>query len=511
MPVRPAAVIGLDIGTSAVKGLLAGPGLTPLASAVGRYGIDIGPGGRVEADTEAVLAGCRDVIAALAAAAARRGVVVRGMCAGGSGDEAAWVDNTGRLVAPVPTSLDSRADGDAAALVRAIGAPQWISTTGLPVSGAYPVVRLRWLRRTSPDAAARVHRLLAWPELLAFALGVDPRAEPTLAARSGAWSLDAHAYDEELLGAAGLPSSVLPRLVPTGSVLGRIPRRRAAALGLPANVALVAGGFDQAMATLGSAVLTPRVAHVGAGSWQALTVLAAARPTADLVLSGSSVGPSIAAAGAWSVMSSGIGGAASAWVGGLGGAGVRGRTRQDPGRRAVALAARAPDAPSGLIVLPDLDGSAAPAPDRGARAVIAGLSLGDGPSLIALAVQEGVAMDLAARLDHLATAGMSVDEVRVSGGGSRGRRWLQLRADVAGRAVRGVHPADAGAAGAAALAAVAIGLAPDVSGALATLVRLGRPVAPRPDRHEAYLQARSVTAGLRSAIAAALRDDGRPA
>ena len=42
---------------------------------------------------------------------------------------------------------------------------------------------------TNPRSFARIHRLLAWPELMALRLGVEPRSEPSLAGRTLGYDL----------------------------------------------------------------------------------------------------------------------------------------------------------------------------------------------------------------------------------------------------------------------------------------------------------------------------------
>lgn len=500
MSVDAPAVIGLDIGTSAVKGVLVGSG--------GRVGVTVsrshrhvlGPGGRVEVDPRHVTTGAHAVIAALAARARDAGLRVRALCAGGSGDEAVWLDAAGDPVALVPLSLDTRSASDGEALAGVVGRDWFVSTTGLPPSGAYPIVRMRWLARERPDLASRVCRLLAWPEYVAFGLGVEVAAEPTLAARSGAGRLDPRRdgpYDARILAAAEIDPAVLPPVVPTGTLLGTIPRAIAADLGLPGEVAVVAGGFDQAMATLGAGILAPGVAHVGAGSWEALTVLSARWPDRDLIDAGFTTGPSIGAGGAWSLMASVPGAAALGWWGRIGSGDPR-----SAGRRAFTLAALAPEVPTGLLAIPDLASSGERAPDGRIGGAIAGLGIGDGPERIGRALLEGVAFALAARLDRLAARGLSVIELRVSGGGARDRRWLRLKADVTGLPVRAVRPGDAGTAAAAAVAAAAIGLAPDLGAALSAATALGPPIQPRPEVHAAYRAQAERAAALRSALGA---------
>jgi xylulokinase len=363
------------------------------------------------------------------------------------------------------------------------------------------------LREERPDVAERVAWLLSWPEALALDLGVSVRGEPTLAARSGAWRVDAGTdggYEPALLVAAlgDVSADVFPPVVPTGSVLGIVPGHVAATIGLPRGVRFVGGGFDQAMATLGAGIMSAGLAHVGAGSWQALTVLADDRPDIGLVADGFTIGPAIAADGRWSVMASGAGASLLGWLGRVAGTAIR---SQHEARRTITLARAAADQPTGLVVIPDLVGGAPPSPDPDARGAIAGLALTDGPERLARALLEAVAIGLADRLARLGQAGLSADEIRMTGGGARDRRWRQLTADVTGLPVRAVVPLDAGAMAAAALAATAIGLAPDVSTALHRTVRIGPPVRPRPGNHATYRDLAQRSADLRSALAAVRR------
>jgi xylulokinase len=499
------AVIGLDIGTSVVKGVLIAADGRVVAHAARSQPLTFGPGGCVEVDAVVVARNARRVIGQLAGQGMRAALRVRAVCAGGSGDEAVWVDDVGVPVAPVALSLDTRDTAVGEAIVNAVGVQRFRALTGLPTAGAYPITRYAALRATRPDVAARVQRLLAWPEALALDLGVDVSGEPTLAARTGAWRLDDDVergrYDADLLAATRVPAELFPPVVATGSVIGVIPPRVAATLGLPAGVSLVAGGFDQAMATLGAQITTTGVAHVGAGSWQALTVLADERPTADLVAAGFSIGPSIAAGRRWSVMASGPGTIALGWLGRVAdGAG-------DPVKRSMALARRAADEPTRLAVIPDLGGGAPPYPEPLARGVIAGLGLGDGADRIARALLEAVAIGLRERLTRAAAAGLGVGEIRLTGGGARDPLFRRVTADVTGVPVRPVDPADAGAVAAAALALTAVELAPDVASALGRTVRIGRPIVPRPAHHAAYVEVAERLAVLRSSIATVQRTD----
>jgi xylulokinase len=502
---RAGAVIGLDVGTSAVKGLLS-DGTRSLATHRRSFPLGLAAGGRATVDARDVLAAARAVVAALVADARASGVEVVGLCAGGSGDEAVFVDRAGEPVAPVAMALDTGDAGAVDAVLRRAGSA--FHRTGLPPASAYPLLRYAALASERPALARRVRRILAWPEYLADRLGVPAAAEPSLAGRSGAYDVDAGRWDSELLAAAGIDESRLPPLVPTGAVLGVVPAEVAHALGLGPSVAVVAGGFDQAMATAGAGIDRPGIAHLGTGSWEAVSVLAAApiaaASRASLVEAGFSVGPA-----AWSdpgedrgdppalVGSSAPGAVALGWIGRVAGAPPRAAVAQ-----ALRLAASAPDEPSRLTVLPAFAGAFAADAGSRAGAVVAGLDLAAGPELVALAVLESIALRVAEQLDALERAGMPSAEVRVTGGTGRDRRWLQLRADATGRPVRAVVPADAGTVAAVALACVGLGIAPSVGEVVDALVRVGPPIEPRPDRQAALARSAERRAELRRSLAA---------
>ena len=499
------AVIGLDIGTSGVKGLVAGAAGSIGAARRG-YRLDIGADGRVGLDAEVVWRAVRAVIRALGADAGAVGHRVVAVCSGGSGDEAVWVDDRDRAVAPVLMSLDRRSAMEGRNIVEAIGLDAFVETTGLPPSGAYPLPRLLWLRRTAPGLADRVRRLLAWPEFVATRLGVEPIAEPTLAARSAAFDIRRGQWDRALLAAGGLDAALLPRLGPTGAVAGIIPAAVADGIGLGQDVAMVAGGFDQAMATRGAGIDRPGIAHLGTGSWEAITVLTETLRF-DLVPLGFSIGPAIDGGGAWSVMASSPGGTVLRWLDGLGRLERPGEgARRAAVRQVLARAAGAPDGPTGVLVLPDLHPSDSAATAGG---VVAGLRLDVDAAALARSTLEGIAFDVADELEAVSAAGAAVTEIRVSGGAAAESRWLQLRADVIGTPVTAVEPRDVGAAAAAALAWAAVVGDRSITEALATLVRFGPPVDPRDDHHARYDELRARRSALGVALADAAHETGR--
>jgi sugar (pentulose or hexulose) kinase len=198
-------------------------------------------------------------------------------------------------------------------------------------------------------------------------------------------------------------------------------------------------------------------------------------------------------------MASSPGATALDWLGGLGRSiGVDRPTTGSRIRRVLVAAARAADQPTGILVVPDLDGSRDSSLAGGA---MAGLRLDVDAATMARGVLEGIAFDVADELDLLSVEGLDVAEIRVSGGGASDARLLQLRADVIGIPVVGVDPRDTGVAAAAAMAWTAAVGDRSMTDALASLVRLGPAVEPRAGHHQRYAELRARRRALRMALA----------
>ena len=125
-------------------------------------------------------------------------------------------------------------------------------------------------------------------------------------------------------------------------------------------------------------------------------------------------------------------------------------------------------------------------------------------------VREGV--------DAITALGVDVGEIRVSGGVTRRRPAMQLRANALRRRLVGVTNPEATTIGAAILAAVCCGRIPPSTGPAASMVRLDAPVDPEPAAADAYDRAflrwqggaprhvnRSVTADVTSGNRSAVR------
>jgi xylulokinase len=123
------------------------------------------------------------------------------------------------------------------------------------------------------------------------------------------------------------------------------------------------------------------------------------------------------------------------------------------------LAAKSRSGSNGVVFLPWVFGSLAPAPDPRHRGALLGLSLRTTRADMARAMIEGISMQMRWLADEVdATLGTAFDTIRFVGGGAQSDVWSSIMADVVGRPIEQLdNPRHANARGAAFMAFVSTG------------------------------------------------------
>jgi xylulokinase len=126
--------------------------------------------------------------------------------------------------------------------------------------------------------------------------------------------------------------------------------------------------------------------------------------------------------------------------------------------RLTQLAEPVPAGSDGLIMLPHLMGAFSPEPNSLARGSFTGFTLSHTRAHFVRALLEGVAFLLRRNLDSIERTGLTIPEIRSTGGGARSHLWNQIKANVCNRPVVTLANEETALLGDAILAGVAIGV-----------------------------------------------------
>ncbi|MBU2667919.1 hypothetical protein KOI35_30850 [Actinoplanes bogorensis] len=426
------SLLGLDLGTSGVRAVAVDQDGHELAGAARSTSLARPGPGLVETDTEEVLAASLAVLAEVAAHPAVLADPPEALSFSVQGEAVVPVGADGVALAPAPVSMDRRGTDLAARVAAELGAGTVQRITGQPANPMFSVYKLfGW-----PSAAG--YRCLG--DYIAGRLGARPAIDTSMAARTGAYDVDAGTWSSFILAAAGVDEGRLPEVVAPGTVVGKLTM---SIPGLPDGLPLVAGAHDQAAAYLGGGGRAGVSSVVSFGSSDCLTVGTASRPR-DLVGTGLATYPM--GPGTWLTLAgTAAGGWALDWFAKLVGG--------DPDE----LFERAAPEPPRVLVLPYFTGSGTLDNDPLARGAVVGLDLGTGREELARAFLESFGFEIRKIVTALGERDIDPGAVHAVGGGARSTRSLAIRASASGRPLTPVRE-NASARGAALLAGVGLGL-----------------------------------------------------
>ena len=450
-------VLAIDIGSSAVR--------TALFDRLGRavqgvearqsHEIRTHPVGASEADPDALLEIVFRCLDQVTRQADDLGIKIVAVAACTFVNNILGIDESNRVVIPLTTYADTRADAEVAGLKQEFDETMVHDRTGCRFHPSYLPARFRWLARTQPEPFRRVARFLSIGEYLEFKLFGDAAVTYSVASWTGLLNRSRLEWDKELL--AGLPVRAEQLSPLTDARVARCGLRPDFAArwpmlrGLPWFPAF----GDGATANIGSGCVSPARVALTVGTSSALLVVLT-HPLDHL--------PS----GLWCYRVDGrrslLGGALS--EGGSVFAWMAANLKINSGPEFDAYVAGMEPDGHGLTVLPFLAGERAPGWAGHARATIHGLTLATTPLHILRAGLEAVAYRIALVFDLLRPVLPADPQVVASGGALlHSPAWLGIIADVLGRPVSVSQVQEASGRGSALLALEALGVLADLEDA----------------------------------------------
>lgn len=459
----PEALFGLDVGTTAVKGIALSPDGTVLARAQADYRLDTPRRGWAQQDPQDWWRASQSVLDRLQSTAGRpAGLGVSGQMHG-----LVVLDRRDRVLTPAILWNDQRTEQECREIEQTIGRRRLIELTGNRALPGFTVPKLLWLRRHEPDVYAQIARIMLPKDYVRLRMTGEHATDVSDASGTLLLDVAARCWSEEVLAALDIPSQWLPTVLESPAAAGTTRE----------GVPVAAGGGDQAAGALGVGADRPGPLSVALGT-SGVVFAPCERFVADP--QGRLHAFCHAAPGLWHVMGVMLSAAGSLrWL----------RDTVAPQADYDDLLVQAGQwAPGceGLTFLPYLAGERTPHADADARGAFVGLSLRHDRGALTRAVLEGVAFGLRDSLDLVAELGGQPRLARVSGGGARSRTWLEIVASVLELALETVAVDEGAAFGAAILAGVSAGVWPDVHSGVAATVRPREGVEPRPDWSAAY-------------------------
>jgi len=373
------------------------------------------------------------------------------------------------------------------------GERETIRLTCNPVLAGFTAPKLMWVRQNEPGIYSHARKMLLPKDFIRFKLTGTCATEVSDASGTSLFDVRKRKWSEEVLERLDIPFAMVPDVHESTATTGEVSRGASDETGLRVGTPVVGGGGDQAAGAVGNGIVRPGVISATIGT---SGVVFAHTDEVKVDPEGRLHTFCHAVPGKWHVMGVMLsaGGSMRWFRDKLGSPETEiARSRSaDPYDLLVAEAEGVPCGSEGLVFLPYLSGERTPHKDPDARGVFFGLSLRTGKGHLVRAIMEGVAFGMRDSLEIMKETGISVTQVRASGGGARSELWRQIQADIYGVELHRMEAEEGPAFGAALLAGVGVGAYRSVEEACDITVKTAGLVQPRPENMAVYERCYSI-------------------
>lgn len=449
-----AAILAVDIGTSATKVVLFGEDARQLAVVRRHYPVLSPQGGWSEQDprviTRAVLDGMAQALRTLPV-----GLHLAGVAFSSQLYSVLAVTADGRPLSHSLTWSDTRSARFAASLQQEPSAQEIYRRTGCPIDAIYPLSKIRWL--TEVQGLPHDARFVSIKEYVIFQLTGEWIVDWSVASATGLFDIHTLEWNTNALAAAGIDAGRLSTPVSTRQRVTLWRSDVAKQINVPPGTPIIVGGGDGPMASIGVGSLQSGALAINVGTSAAARMLVR-EPFID---PHGRLWTYVADEGLWvlgGIVSSG--GIVYEWalrtfLGGYYDAEANGLAARSLAER---LAAQVPAGADNLIFAPYLSGEQCPAWNPGTRGAFFGADLRHGQGHFMRAVLEGITRSIFLIGESIERAlGARPQSIRTTGGVSMSPLWLQIAADMFGTPIAVPETTEGSARGAAVLGLLALG------------------------------------------------------
>lgn len=408
--------LGLDLGTSGLRGLLVCEQGNPIGDATASYSAVSPHEGWSEQDPAEWIKACRNVLSQLRRAFPTQYAAIKTIGIAGHMHGATTLDKNGNIIRPCILWNDSRSNIEANHLDNQAS---FRRVSGNIVFAGFTAPKLMWMARHEPDHFKRVAKVLLPKDYLLYWFTGKYVSDMSDASGTSWLDVGKREWSEELIEKSGMLKNQLPELFEGSEQIGTLSRGVAEELGLSPSVTIVGGGADNAAAACGIGAVNEGQGFLSLGT---SGVLLAAKD--QYIPKPESAVHTFchAVPKKWYQMGVILSATDSLnWL------------ASNLGRSAPDLAALMDDkcsGPSSVSFLPYLSGERTPHNDVFARAAFIGMSKSTDHQTLCQAVMEGVSFAMRDCLEALKSTQTNLSGVYVIGGGSKSRFWIDTLTNV---------------------------------------------------------------------------------
>ncbi len=479
--------LGLDVGTSVVKGAIFTEKGQPVALNRLEYQLNYPHPGWIEIDPDLVWDKVKKLISELVGSSNVKPAEIVSICPSVLGEAIVPINKKGKPLYNFIEGWDGRGnyyEEEISFLEEKIGRYKIYDISGVTLSSLASIHKILWLIKHKPEIYEKTFKFLFMEDFIIAKLIGEYFVNYSLACRSMLFDRVEKKWSEEILGEAALSPDLFSLPVPSGTIVGSVAEFVASELGLSEKTKVVTGGHDQCCAALGVGIISEGPAFNGMGTVEVIAGVTE-RPRLEHHLSDSNI------ANYCHVLKDkylllGVNptfGMALKWFKDVF---VKGRNsienREGRGIYEIIIEEAEQSSPGakGLFFLPHLQGTFSgsfQALNPNSRAAFIGLrsfhKIGD----MVRAILEGVCFETRNLIIEMEKV-LEITDLRVSGGPTNSDLWMKIKADISQKKLLVPEKSEAGLIGTLILSTIATGVYKDTEEAILSIFKVKRSITP---------------------------------
>ncbi|SFL64449.1 xylulokinase [Halanaerobium salsuginis] len=478
-------ILGLDIGTSAVKALLMDQEGKIAAENSEEYPLFTPNPGWAEQNPIDWWQATQKVIKTLLIENKIDKNKIKAVSFSGQMHSSVFLDQQNKVIRKAILWSDTRTSAECKEIYQKVGGVEKLAKlVSNPALEGFTAPKILWLKNNEPENYQKLAKVLLPKDYIRFMLTGEMGMDISDAAGTLLCDIKSGKWSQEIIDLLELKRDILPPLLKSITVVGKVSQMAAELTGLAITTKVIAGGADNACGAVGSGIIKPGRVMASLGS-SGVVVAQTDQPEADpagrIHLFNHAVPESYYMMGV--MLAAGM---SFKW---LKESLFADQLDYDSLNQ---KAAAVPAGSEGLIFLPYLYGERTPHADADARGVFFGISGKHQQGHFIRSVMEGVTFGLRDSLELISERGIEFEEIRLIGGGSQSKLWQQITADIFGYPISLLNIEQGPAFGAAIIAGVGAGIFVDFASIVEKLVKVVNIIEPIPENVVYYNEKYSI-------------------
>lgn len=358
------------------------------------------------------------------------------------------------------------------------GLKNLINMVANPALEGFTAPKILWVKENEPSNYKKIRHVLLPKDYIRYKLTGEIKSEVSDNAGTLLFDVKGKKWSKEILKLLDIKREILPESVNSTDVAGYITKSVERDIGIKEGTPVVAGGADNACGAIGSGIIKEGRVMISIGT-SGVVLAQSNKALPDLKgrihLFNHSypdkyymMGVMLSATGSFNWLKEKL---------------FQNKYNIEELNN---IASNSIPGSQGLIFLPYLNGERTPHGDPNARGVYFGISNTHNNSHFVRSTMEGVAFGLRDSYELIKNKEISIDEIRLIGGGAKSSLWCQILSDILGEELSLINIEEGPAFGAAIIAGVGTQVFNSFDEAEENFIKIKNTIKPNPNNFEMY-------------------------